>query len=848
MSVSPQPLPQSAILTRSPPEISIGTPIASLSHATSNAGDSPAQLASLLSNSLMEVDSLKRELASMKRRAEKAERLVTSFQKLSAAVGSPNHSASGNSTPANGQLDEQSARLLIMECEARAEHYLIERDELTARINCMQEGWEELDRFLFQQTADASDARARFSLLMNKRGGDLVVLSRDGPPHATALVNTHQQLAARDSRPRPSPRLSVRTSVPTSRSGVPLSAQQYSSIPQPPPPTQSSRVRPRAGSLEGSPYAPLTGPGGPPPSKRMRSDRDYDRDLQVPQGHSYSQSPGNSPRLVYQTNGQVDRSPPLSVPPSQGPYTHGQPQHSYRHRGRDDGVQIRYTDASGQSSRHPAPRGRRGHRSVSRSRSRSHSRASSASLDEMLLEATTGDDPDRRVDSNGVPILQQQPRHPHGAPLSAHPSQHLSPNAHVPPRRQRSMSNERDREYLAIPYHNSRSRGSSQSHPSLHPSSSMSNVVISAGGIPSGPGVPGNAPPLTQVQTYQTHIFAPPVTGAPVKKTPTTGVITGISGIGGGGFPATNAQGQRICRQCGLPGRYKDGKCVEKWGPGPEGPGTVCDRCRKKMKRVERRGTLDSQHLANNSHSGPAAVHPSAAALQHPPTNGRSSQQMLISQGSDRSLQRTDTLPAGHIVSRAGLGSSSTLILANNSYARMEREEPRTRPASPQVPPQRAAARRSPPTPPYIDTLPNTGNEGDDSSNEVERVVSRARTSRVQSPEPIIPRPQSNGHHVRSPERISPPSQPAASGGGSPQRGSPRGSEVPAGNTGKSKPPPIEADADADADADAEADLDADADIDAEADADADAELLEAVDAAEANNASGEEWLKKEEA
>ena len=45
-----------------------------------------------------------------------------------------------------------------------------------------------------------------------------------------------------------------------------------------------------------------------------------------------------------------------------------------------------------------------------------------------------------------------------------------------------------------------------------------------------------------------------------------------------GSFPAQNAQGQRICRQCGLPGRYKDGKCVEKWGPGPEGPGTVCDR------------------------------------------------------------------------------------------------------------------------------------------------------------------------------------------------------------------------------------------------------------------------------
>ena len=46
----------------------------------------------------------------------------------------------------------------------------------------------------------------------------------------------------------------------------------------------------------------------------------------------------------------------------------------------------------------------------------------------------------------------------------------------------------------------------------------------------------------------------------------------------GGGYPPTNAAGQRICRQCGMAGRYKDNKCVEKWGPGPEGPGTVCDR------------------------------------------------------------------------------------------------------------------------------------------------------------------------------------------------------------------------------------------------------------------------------
>ena len=62
-------------------------------------------------------------------------------------------------------------------------------------------------------------------------------------------------------------------------------------------------------------------------------------------------------------------------------------------------------------------------------------------------------------------------------------------------------------------------------------------------------------------------------------------------------------------------------------------------------------------------------------------------------------------------------------------------------------------------------------------------------------------------------------------------------------------PEPVARDVDGPADADADADADeADADADADPEADADAELLEAVDAAEANNATDEEWLKKEDA
>ena len=44
------------------------------------------------------------------------------------------------------------------------------------------------------------------------------------------------------------------------------------------------------------------------------------------------------------------------------------------------------------------------------------------------------------------------------------------------------------------------------------------------------------------------------------------------------GFPLVNRRGCKTCWQCGAAGREKDGLCVEKWGPGPLGRGTVCDR------------------------------------------------------------------------------------------------------------------------------------------------------------------------------------------------------------------------------------------------------------------------------
>lgn len=82
----------------------------------------------------------------------------------------------------------------------------------------------------------------------------------------------------------------------------------------------------------------------------------------------------------------------------------------------------------------------------------------------------------------------------------------------------------------AVSYSVLHSRGFSSAslgHQILHPSASIASgrVTVTPQGVitTTGPGVPGSGSgPLSQpgqVQTYQTHIFAPPVTGAPVKKT-----------------------------------------------------------------------------------------------------------------------------------------------------------------------------------------------------------------------------------------------------------------------------------------------------------------------------------------
>ena len=263
---------------------------------------------------------------------------------------------------------------------------------------------------------------------------------------------------------------------------------------------------------------------------------------------------------------------------------------------------------------------------------------------------------------------------------------------------------------------------------------------------------PGPLEQPSEQRTYQTHIFAPPVMGAPMKKgkpgssagiskymdvissrgpdvdavangsgalaappittntapppsTPTTTVPQSATASAPVAvphshppYPATNLQGQRICRQCGMAGRYKDGKCVEKWGPGPEGPGTVCDRCRKKMKRVERRGTIESQNQSQ-SHIGQQSSQGPAPTLTHSHS---------MSAHGNR-VTRTDTMPA-----TVGIGSGGTQLIAHAtqmpsfiSKDRRDRERIQTSSLAPSAshPTRSSDSQREPPSPPAIATL-----------------------------------------------------------------------------------------------------------------------------------------------
>ncbi|KAI4520036.1 hypothetical protein K525DRAFT_257975 [Schizophyllum commune Loenen D] len=113
-------------------------------------------------------------------------------------------------------------------------------------------------------------------------------------------------------------------------------------------------------------------------------------------------------------------------------------------------------------------------------------------------------------------------------------------------------------------------------HPSLQPTSPRPSAAHSSPlpSIPSTP-EPDTKPTASSVSPPNSARGSATTVKAPTKDLPsaTAKVVTTATAT-----VLLNAEGKRICGECGIPGRELDGKCVEKWGPGPKGRGTVCSK------------------------------------------------------------------------------------------------------------------------------------------------------------------------------------------------------------------------------------------------------------------------------
>jgi hypothetical protein len=244
MSLSPQLVPDSTIT--SPPIKSIPSP--------STANTPPSSLAALLAESYQEVESLRRELAVVRKRAEKAERLASSLQALQSAT-TPT-SATSESTP-NGTATAnpptpfpESATRILMDFEDRAVRAEVARDESEARKRVLMDTWTQLESYLAAISEAAADARAGYGRIVLEGGGQLVLGQIPTLPGAAM------------------PPPAIRHRVPSGRAGV-LGTPVFPSMSLPPHshPTPGATAagsrRPRSPSMDGYHQ---------PPSKKSRGD------------------------------------------------------------------------------------------------------------------------------------------------------------------------------------------------------------------------------------------------------------------------------------------------------------------------------------------------------------------------------------------------------------------------------------------------------------------------------------------------------------------------------------------------------------------------------------------------
>ncbi|KAG5644259.1 hypothetical protein DXG03_008797 [Asterophora parasitica] len=647
-----------------------------LSHSTgaSASPHTPAHLATLLADAYAELDVLRRDLSQLKKRAEKAERLANALGVVrgsasassssaarpgpgpgpSSSSADPNVSSTASSSknpnpnttaddrdraapssPNQHQQDDLAA--LLLSYESRATLAEVARDEADAKLAYFVDNWTQLDRYMTEVDAASLDARRGFGRVVE---GALTTTTTT----AAATANGSVPPPGHSWIPGGAREREGRTSRGRALAPGPLATLASFALPPLPGSVGSPGVR--------RPRTPSVDAYGVPAGKRRRGESDPSQSNAV-----YASRSNHSSSAHHQPSPAPGTSARMILPPSGDPH---QP------------LLFGATGHPGQRSHHRPPSHLTPHPSLKRAHSRSSSDSSSGSLsvDEMLLAATTGD---------ASPVLNG------GGSAGIHPGQHQQHQLHAPQQHQQRPPSSARRPNPSPGPGPGSSAVYSPPHPHAPPPdfSNSPNLAVHGQARPTGHRAYSNTnggstelpPPAERGKAgftgsvggagsnagggqaqFQTHVFAPVVTGAPVKRSKYSATLTPTSSSSASlqnpqnpqaqnpdqassppvvVYPPSNAAGQRICRQCGMAGRYKDGKCVEKWGPGPMGPGTVCDRCRKKMKRVERRGTLEAQAQQN------AHAH------------------------AQRGVQRSDTMPA-HLHSHSS--SSSAHVASSSSH------------------------------------------------------------------------------------------------------------------------------------------------------------------------------------
>lgn len=196
----------------------------------------PSTVASLLAEAYSEIEALRRELAAVTKRAEKAERLNSSLLAIRPVNSTPN----GATTPSpNGPTPlspNSDASRVLLEYEERANRAEAQRDEAEARRALLADTWSQLSHHLNSCDAAAADARHGFARVVQEGGGSLVL----SPPPVLGQHHQHQTRPTRAARSHVFPTLAL-----------------------PPPPHITGSRRPRTPSVDS--YS------AHPPSKKHRT-------------------------------------------------------------------------------------------------------------------------------------------------------------------------------------------------------------------------------------------------------------------------------------------------------------------------------------------------------------------------------------------------------------------------------------------------------------------------------------------------------------------------------------------------------------------------------------------------